>query len=182
MPYEPRPKEYSREHRAWIQNGKKYRNIKSSKAFIWPKDGRNGSKWGRMKDVLQNQGPDIHVAISADKMDYMRNRQHKSRWSEWTCLDDRHEDFSMDSERFAPWTHNGALGGRAPGVSYDFRTRKYGKANKATWTDVKWQPEPNAQHVYPEALRSFHGKWHQDLHYTPLRRHYGYGYGYEYMY
>ncbi|KZM28405.1 uncharacterized protein EKO05_0004864 [Ascochyta rabiei] len=173
MPYTSSIKEYSREHRAWIQDGKKYRNTKSSKAFIWPKDGRNGSKWGRMKDILQDKGPDIHVAISAEKMDYMKNRQHKSRWSGWNCLDDGDVDLAMSSKKYAPWTSNGALGGRAPGLSYDFRTRKYGKANKYTWTDVKWQPEPNTQHAYPEAVRSFHGDWYQDIHYIPLMRRYG---------
>lgn len=174
MPRKSSVKEYSREHRAWIQDGRKYRNIKSSKAFIWPKDGRNGSKWGRLKDILQDKGPDIHIAISADKMDYMQNRQRRSRWSGWTCLDDRDTDLSMSSKKYAPWTSNGALGGRAPGLSYDFRTRKYGKANKYTWTDVKWQQEPSAQHTYPEALRSFHGNWYQDQHYVPLVNRYGY--------
>lgn len=172
MPHQSSIKQYSQEHRAWIQDGKKFRNIKSSKAFIWPKDGKNGSKWGRVKDILQDKGPDIHIAISADKMDYMRNRQHKSRWSGWTCLDDRDLDLSMSPKKWAPWTNNGALGGRAPGLSYDFRTRKYGKANKYTWTDAKWQPEPNAQHMFPEALRSFSGNWYQDQHYVPLYRRY----------
>ncbi|KAL1607094.1 hypothetical protein SLS59_002798 [Nothophoma quercina] len=174
MPHNSRIKEYSRDHRAWIQDGKKFRNIKSSKAFIWPKDGKNGSKWGRMKDILQDKGPDIHIAISADRMDYMQNRQHKSRWSDWTCLDDRDRDVSMSSTKYAPWTHNGALGGRVPGLSYDFRTRKYGKPNKYTWTDIKWQAEPNAKHVYPEAFRSFCGDWYQDQHYVPLTRRYPY--------
>ena len=82
VPHNSRIKEYSRDHLTWIQDGKKFRNVKSSKAFIWPKDGRNGSKWGRMKDILQDKGPDIHIAISADKMDYMKNRQQKSGWSD----------------------------------------------------------------------------------------------------
>ncbi|KAJ4316315.1 hypothetical protein N0V94_005524 [Neodidymelliopsis sp. IMI 364377] len=167
MPYRAPVKEYSREHRAWIQNGRKFRNIKSSKAFIWPKDGRNGSKWGRMKDILQDKGPDIHVAISADKMDYMTNRQRRSRWSGWTCLDDRNPDLALSSKKYAPWTNNAALGGRAPGLSYDFRTRKYVKADEGTWTDASWQQEPNAQHTYPEAVRNFYGGWFQDRNYDP---------------
>ncbi|KAJ4382162.1 hypothetical protein N0V86_002493 [Didymella sp. IMI 355093] len=172
MPHRSNIKEYSRDHRAWIQDGKKFRGIKSHKALIWPKDGRNGSKWGRMKDILQDKGPDIHIAISADKMDYMKNRQHKSRWADWTCLDNRDRDVSMSSVTYAPWTHNGALGGRAPGLSYDFRTRKYGTADRHTWTDVKWQPEPNCKNLYPEAFRSYYGDWYQDRNYIPLIRHY----------
>ncbi|KAJ4334720.1 hypothetical protein N0V87_006629 [Didymella glomerata] len=172
MPYNTNIKEYSRDHRAWVQDGNKFRGIKSHKAFIWPKDGRNGSKWGRMKDILQDKGPDIHIAMSADKMDYMKNRQHKSRWADWTCLDNRDRDVSMSSVKYAPWTHNGALGGRAPGLSYDFRTRKYGQANPKTWTDIKWQPEPNGKHMFPEALRSFYGDWYQDNNYIPLTKRY----------
>ena len=34
MPHRSNIKEYSRDHRAWIQDGKKYRGIKSHKAFI----------------------------------------------------------------------------------------------------------------------------------------------------
>ena len=80
----------------------------------------------------------------------------------------------MLSKKYAPWTHNGALGGRAPGLSYDFRTRKYGKPNKFTWTDVKWQQESNAKHMYPEAFRSFCGDWYQDQRYIPLTRRHPY--------
>jgi len=172
MPHRSNVKEYSQDHRAWIQDGKKFRGIKAQKAFVWPKDGRNGSKWGRMKDILTDIGPDIHITMSADKMDYMKNRQSRSRWAGWTCLDDRDRDVAMSS-RYAPWIHNAALGGRKPGLSYDFRTRKYGKHNKFTWTDVKWQPEPNGKHVYPEAFRSVTGDWYQDDHYVPLIRRYG---------
>ncbi|KAF3036053.1 hypothetical protein E8E12_005010 [Didymella heteroderae] len=172
MPYNSNIKEYSQNHRAWIQDGKKFRGIKSQKAFIWPKDGRNGSKWGRIKDILQDKGPDIHIAISADRMDYMKNRQHKSRWAGWTCLNGRDRDVSMSSVKYAPWTHNAALGGRAPGLNYDFRTRRYGKANSQTWTDVKWQPESNGKHLFPEAFRSFYGDWYQDNNYIPLIERY----------
>lgn len=173
MPHRSNPKEYSRDHRAWIQDGKKYRGIKSQKAFIWPKDGRNGSKWGRMKDILADRGPDIHITMSADKMDYMKNRQSRSRWAGWTCLDDRDKDLAISSKKYAPWTHNFALGGRRSDFSYDFRTRRYGKHNNFTWTDAKWQPEPNGEYVYPEAIRSFTGDWYQDERYVPLIRRYG---------
>lgn len=172
MPHRSNIKEYSRDHRAWIQDGKKYRGIKSHKAFIWPKDGKNGSNWGRMKDILSNQGPDIHITMSADKMDYMQNRQRRSRWADWTLLDDRDEDLSMSSRRYAPWTHTAALGGRDRRLRYDFHTRKYGRPNPDIWTDVKWQPEPNRDRIHPEAYRNLTGDWYQDNHYVPLiRRH-----------
>lgn len=94
-----------------------------------------------MKDILQDKGPDIHITLSANKMEYMNNRQTRSRWSDWTCIDDRDKDLSMSSEKYAPWTHSFVLGGRSPGQSYDYRTRKYGHPDKYTWTDAKWQPE-----------------------------------------
>lgn len=170
LPHRSNIKEYSRDHRDWIQDGKKFRGNKSQKAFVWPRDGRNGSKWGRMKDILQDKGPDIHVTLSAEKMDYMKNRQSKSRWSDWTYLDDRDKDLSISSDKYAPWTHKALLGGRAPGQRYDFRTRKYSNPNRYTWTDAKWQSEPNDEHIYPEAFRSLTGDWYQDDHYIPLIR------------
>jgi hypothetical protein len=167
LPHRSRPAEYNPGLGGWYQDGRRVQNVKPSRVFIWPKDGRNGSSWGRIKDILQNKGPDIHIAISASKNDHMHNRQRRPRWSGHTRLDSRGPDSSISSA-CAPWTRNAGLGGRTPGLSYDFRTRRYIRPDPDMWTDAKWQAEPNAQHVYPEAVRDDCGVWWQDNYYSPV--------------
>ncbi|EOA82897.1 hypothetical protein ACJQWK_04775 [Exserohilum turcicum] len=159
-----------RPQRGWYQDGRKLRDVKASKAFIWPKDGKNGSSWGRIKDVLRNNGPDIYVAFGARQTDCVSNRPPRSQWAGYPHLDDRGMTFSFNSQKFAPWTKSSMLGGREYGLSYDFRTRKYVKPNRWTWTDAIWQQEPyknRKANSYPEAVRMLDGQWFQDTQYLP---------------
>ncbi|KAH7380624.1 hypothetical protein BKA66DRAFT_419826 [Pyrenochaeta sp. MPI-SDFR-AT-0127] len=169
--YRHRQAEYVRHPlmRGWFQDGRKLRNIKASKAFIWPKDGKNGTKWGRMKDVLLNRGPDIFVAFGADKGDCVSNRPTRAQWSGHVNLDDRGLAHSFNERKFAPWTTDGLFGGRMPGLSYDFRTRKHCIPHRRMWTDVRWQSEPrrDRSNPYPEAVRMSDGRWYQDYEYMP---------------
>jgi hypothetical protein len=167
--YRHPPAEFCPVQKKWFQDGRKLRNVKASKAFVWPKDGRNGTSWGRFKDILKDRGPDIYLALNADKLDYMRNRPVRARWAGHTNLDDTDLGISLNSAKYAPWTNKGVLGGRSKGLSYDFRTRQYGTPNKYTWTDAVWQPEPriNKSNPYPEAVRDIYGGWYQDAHYLP---------------
>ncbi|KAF1842483.1 uncharacterized protein K460DRAFT_346373 [Cucurbitaria berberidis CBS 394.84] len=173
IPWSHRPAEYVREPgvpRGWYQDGRKLHHVKASKAFIWPKDGKNGSTWGRMKDILKNRGPDIHVAFAANKADCVSNRPPRAQWSRHTNLDDRDLRFGFNSQKFAPWTNSRGLGGRMPGMSYDFRTRKYGPPYSRMWTDAVWQQEPYKNrkwNTYPEAVRMWDGSWLQDRQYMP---------------
>ena len=139
----------------WIQGGRRLRGVKPKYHFVWPKDGKNGSTWGRWKDILHGQGPDIHVTISADKMDYMYNRQRRPRWSEHTNLDDRLPDGSIKHQPF--WIGNKRHGG----ISYDFFTRRYRPTDGDTWADALWQEEPNDQFTYPYAFKDIQGQWYQ---------------------
>lgn len=169
--YRHRPAEWCPVRRKWIQDGRILRSVKTSKAFVWPKDGRNGTIWGRFKDVLQSRGPDIYLTMNAEKHDYMHNRPARAEWSRHTHLDDLGSDasFRFSSKRYAPWTNKGLLGGRMQGLSYDFRTRQHGAPNRFMWTDAIWQPEPrlNKYDRYPEAVRDIAGRWYQDGHYLP---------------
>jgi hypothetical protein len=142
--------------------------VKTSKAFVWPKDGRNGTTWGRFKDILQNKGPDIYLTINADKQDYIHNRPLKDRWAGYARFDDVDGSWPFSS-KLAPWTQKGILGGRMPGLKYDFRTRKYGVPSPRMWTNAVWQPEPrkNKHNRYPEAYCDINGDWFQDYHYVP---------------
>jgi hypothetical protein len=169
-PFRHRPAEWCPWRRQWIQDGRVLRNVKASKAFVWPKDGRNGTPWGRLKDILQNKGPDIYLTMNATKRDYMHNRPTKARWSGHVHLDDNlHSSYPFGGRKYASWTAKGVLGGRVPGQTYDFRTRKYGDANWWTWTDAVWQPKSrvNKRNPYPEAVRDMDGDWLQDWHYVP---------------
>lgn len=158
--------------RRWYQDGRELRNVKASKALIWPKDGRNSTTWGRVKDIFLSRGPDIFLTVNADKHDYMRNRPSKDRWAGYSSFDGAHGPAHVRSGDSAPWTQKGSLGGRMPGLKYDFRTRKYEVPVWASWTDAVWQPEPrkNKSNRYPEAYRDVHGDWFQDLHYRPWYR------------
>lgn len=168
--YRHLPAEFCGYNRGWYQDGRRLRNVKTSKAFIWPKDGRNGSAWGRFKDILNDKGPDIYVNFNADKQGYLQNRPTRAQWAGHTHLDYNPTDsVLLGFKNLTPWTSNGMLGGRMPGLRYDFRTREYGVPSRRTWTDAVWQPEPrkNDRNPYPEALRDIGGNWYQDARYLP---------------
>jgi len=169
---------YNSPPNGWYQDGRKLRNVKSSKAFIWPKDGRNGSKLGRLKDILKGEGPDIFVTCAADARDFVAKRPTRSQWSKHVYLDDENSippELGFRASKFAPWTEGGMLsGGRSRKEAYDFRTRKYMKRHPGMWTDAIWQPEPYKDREYntfPEALRTMRGNWWQDKQHLP----YGWG-------
>ncbi|KAG9191616.1 hypothetical protein G6011_10350 [Alternaria panax] len=169
--------EYLRDHfnspSVWYQDGRRLRHVKTSKAFIWPKDGRNGSKLGRMRDILKGRGPDIFVAFGARSGDCVSNRPSRSQWSKHVDLDEDQGtlDRPFNSAKLAPWTEGGILsGGRTRNMAYDFRTRKYMKRHPGMWTDAIWQPDPYESgkwNAFPEALRTTNGQWWQDYQHLP---------------
>jgi hypothetical protein len=165
------PAKWCHATRKWTQDGRVLRNVKASKAFVWPKDGRNDSTWGRLKDIFQNKGPDMYLTTNAEKHDVMHNRPSRAEWTGWHQRDDEVWDSSspFNSKKHAPWTSKGVLGGRMQGLPYDFRTRQYGAPHRRTWTNAVWQPEPrlNKYNPNPEALRDITGRWFQDGHYLP---------------
>ncbi|KAF2828355.1 hypothetical protein CC86DRAFT_192265 [Ophiobolus disseminans] len=160
-----RPAEYDPVTKRWFQDDRKLPKLKSSYAFIWPKDGRMDSKLGRFKDILKNRGPDIYLTKNAHRLDYMANRPTRERWGGWTHLDDRDSYNSLNSKKFAPWVQHEWLGGREPGYTYDFRTRKYGVPNRRTWSDAQWPDSKKAK--WPEAIRDVYGDSWQDRHWLP---------------
>jgi hypothetical protein len=166
-----RPAKWCHEQRKWMQDGRILQNVKASKAFVWPKDGRNDSTWGRFKDILQNKGPDMFVTMGAEKHDIMYNRPSRADWTRWYGPGDMYPNSSspFSARKHAPWTTNGILGGRHEGLPYDFRTRQYDAPNRRTWTNAIWQPEPrpNKRNPYPEAVRDIGYRWFQDGHYLP---------------
>ncbi|KAF2280306.1 uncharacterized protein EI97DRAFT_118323 [Westerdykella ornata] len=157
FPNRERPAEYFRGNSqipsGWFQNGNRVRVKKKYYHFIWPRDGRNGSKWGRFKDIMTGQGPDIHVTVSAHPNDKMHNRQRREVWANHTNLDDRFQDY-MGGTLKVPWAK------RDEDERYDFLTRKYRKADPWMMTDAIWKDDwPTKKAPFPFAFRTINGEW-----------------------
>ncbi|KAF2262606.1 hypothetical protein CC78DRAFT_312588 [Lojkania enalia] len=153
-PWRHRPAEYGGPRVGWVHGGH-HRRVKTKyKHFIWPKD-KPGGKRNRFMDILKGEGPDIHVTISADKNDYMFNRQRKARWSRHTNLDDRGPDAALKYQ--PPWIE----GRRGTDMRYDFKTRRYRRPYRTMWTDALWGDEPTKDFQYPYAWRDIEGQWYQ---------------------
>jgi hypothetical protein len=169
-PYVRPAAEWDSERKRWVQDGRRLHKLKSSYAFVWPKDGKRGSTFGRVKDILQNRGPDIYLTKNADKLDYMANRPARDRWAGWPEFlnpSDPKTFNSMNSMRYAPWVRKGMLGGRSPGESYDYRTRKYDIPHSGMWTEAVWGQMEATKNYGPEAVRDFNGSWRQDPQWYP---------------
>jgi hypothetical protein len=132
--------------------------------FVWPKDGKNGSKWGRFKDIMSGKGPDIHVTMGAKKMDYMHHRPRKPRWGLHYDLDDRGPDCVMPSP--FPWVNEVRENSNN---CYDFYTREFRHPYHGMWTDAHRHSKPGRP--LPKALRDNLGNWWQDPDYVPLHMH-----------
>ena len=148
----------------WLKNGLPHHVgvHKKHYHFIWPKDGKNGSKWGRFKDIMSGKGPDIHVTVGAKKMDYMHHRPRKPRWGLHDDLDGRGPDCHIRSP--FPWVNKDReLGDKC----YDFYTREFRRPYHGMWTDVH-RHSKGGFHPWPKAVRDNFGDWWQDPAYVPF--------------
>jgi hypothetical protein len=152
-PNRQRPAEYLGPGRGWWQGGQHRRVRKPHYAFIWPKDGRNGSNFGRMKDILSGKGPDMFVSVSVDKEDYMFNRPRRSRWAKQTELDDR--DWTPNPKN-PPWVREAR-----EGKKYDFATRTYRYPDWKMFSDAYWYNTSSKKFPWPRAWRDMDGGWIQ---------------------
>ncbi|KAF2086580.1 hypothetical protein K490DRAFT_15041, partial [Saccharata proteae CBS 121410] len=134
--------------RGWMRGGRPVRNIKPHYSFIWPRDGHQPLH--RLRDILTNRGPDIHLSITADKRLRPFDRPTKSRWSEWTVFDDA-EGVANDNSIEGP-----AWAKREGGKKYDFRTRRWRRPEVGCWSDVAWE---GGWGKWPRAMRDVEGRW-----------------------
>ncbi|KAF9740235.1 hypothetical protein PMIN06_007039 [Paraphaeosphaeria minitans] len=147
--------------KGWTQGGVFRTEVKPYYHLVWPKDKDRG-KLGRLKDILQGKGPDIHLSISAQKNDYMWNRPVKERWSGWRI---------NRSGSLYGWPGQKRLQG-PPWVGkqtklYDFCTRKYDDWHPDMWTDAIWQgPRKNSE--WPHQIRDVSGMWYQNDSWNPF--------------
>lgn len=139
----------------WWKDGLPHRVDRRKKKyhFIWPHDGKNGSKWGRFKDILSGQGPDIHLTIGEKKMDYMHHRPSRAQWSLHTVFDPAGHDCRIRGP--FPWVGKKR---EESNNHYDFRTRKFCKLNRNMWTDVRPPSKPGKWSA-PATVRDIYGWW-----------------------
>ena len=157
---------------AWWQFGAR-RTLTEPRPFyhlVWPKDKKRG-RMGRLKDIIQGKGPDIHLTMSANKHDYMTNRPLHGRWSGWETLDQRMRPGpSMWQGQYklpAPcWVKNTSAFGRKPAMLYNFATRKFEKFHPSMWTDAIWQG-PHKHDGWPDQHRDVFGHWWEDRNWDP---------------
>lgn len=143
---------------AWIhptRHGKRGRY-----ALIWPKDGKHNSKFGRLRDILSNEGPDIFVATHRGP-GLGWDAPRKSQWSMWSELDTPGHDpwvwnSTISNDRIYPWAK------RPASRRYDFWSRKYKDWNRGLWSDAQWQPGAKRRDQVPLRLRTSDG-----MHWVP---------------
>ncbi|KAE9969108.1 hypothetical protein EG328_007062 [Venturia inaequalis] len=151
--YQGRWRDHVREN---TQNNPHLRGKRGGLAFVWPRDGKRNTTFGRLKDVLGDKGPDIFVTKNGA-------RPLKTSWTNrrFTTPDDPDAWLRDDTRKPMFWAKRGA------DESYDFRTRKYGETDRFTWTDALWmQPtgrkgEHQSKQNYPLAYKCSHGRWYQ---------------------
>lgn len=144
--------------RGWHQGDRKLRHLKPRYYWTRPHDGKRSGSWGRLKDAMTGEGPDVFVTISGDKRTLVRDRPQKWQWSRWPLtqaqIDDRRyydpdavEAEFMDS--FEPsWTNTSSRAG----ARYNFKNRRYEAPqngcssaqyygpNNRVWRDAQWRP------------------------------------------
>lgn len=112
--------------------------------FVWPRDGRNSSTWGRWKDVVSGKGPDIFVARGGQ-------RPNRNSWARRPWLDPLLPDDTLPA---MPWADSTR--------PYDFRRRRYKHDDRWTWWDARWERNRlGKERNYPTAYRCRHGDWYQ---------------------
>ena len=114
--------------------------------FVWPKDGRNGDRWGRMKDIATGRGPDMFVVSSPD----VNSRLGMPNRGQWTQWNEKYPWAPRDfPPRAAPWAQ------RNPYGRYDFRRRRYGIPDQMTWTNAHWPRSSSSNFRFPLAFQQF---------------------------
>ena len=129
-------------------------NFKPKYEWVWPKDGKRGSKLGRVADILQGKGPGVFISAYGDKRDKLWSRPSREQWSNWHHLDPWHPQPNY----FLPTNFH-----QNPFKSYDFHGRRYKYPQHHHWTDVRWPPGAKTKDRIPNSKRDVFGQWWQLL-------------------
>lgn len=156
----------------WWKGDRKLRHFKPKYYWTRPNDGKRTGSWGRLKDALTGQGPDVFVTMTGDKRTLMRDRPRKDQWTRWPEDPARWWERSnldpdaipaefMDSYN-ASWTNNSWRGI----TRYNFRTRKYepthlsrGSNPRNIWRDAQWRTGAKTSDRNPLSHQTADGIW-----------------------
>lgn len=140
--------------------GRRAKPQKPRLAFVWPKDGKRTTTMGRLADIMQNRGPDIHVMTHRGQRGNLSlgwDAPRRGQWSRWAELDDNPEnELAGNFCRVAPpmpWARRG------PAKKYDFRTRKWVNLRNDLWSDVEWEAGARTNDQIPRRWRDADGYW-----------------------
>ena len=123
--------EFDPKNKGWYQAGTRMPSSSRPKHY-WtrPCDGKRTGAWGRFKDALTGEGPDVFVTTSGDRRTLMRDRPQKWQWSGWPMERARMFDWLCDPDyrvqdemlaRNVTWTNTSSR----LGAQYNFKTRRY---------------------------------------------------------
>lgn len=156
----------------WWRGNQKLRHHKPQYYWTRPNDGKRTGSWGRLKDALTGEGPDVFITITGDKRTLMRDRPRKEQWTLWPeelgrTWERRNLDMDAIPAEFmdsfnANWTNNSSR----QGARYNFRTRKYEPPNWSwtatpdrVWRDAQWRVEARRRDNNPLSHQMANGEW-----------------------
>jgi hypothetical protein len=149
--------EYDPINKGWYQGGYRMPS-KFRPRHYWtrPCDGKRTGAWGRFKDAITGEGPDVFVTTSGDRRTLMRDRPQKWQWSGWPIDGARNLDWLTDpdfrqQDAMLSWNASWTKTSSRTGAYYNFKTRRYetprmflqnGGAgpDNPVWRDVQWKP------------------------------------------
>jgi len=168
--------EYDPINRGWYQSGTRMPSSFRPK-YYWtrPCDGKRTGAWGRFKDAITGEGPDVFVTTSGDRRTLMRDRPQKWQWSGWPIDRARYWDWLCDPDhrlqdnmeaRNASWTHTSSR----IGAQYNFKTRRYEPPrmfwqtggtgpNNPLWRDAQWRPNAKRSDQVPFNYQTPDEQW-----------------------
>ncbi|KAL1589387.1 hypothetical protein WHR41_01960 [Cladosporium halotolerans] len=155
----------------WYKGDLKIRKFKPKYYWTRPNDGKRCGTWGRLKDALTNEGPDVFVTINSGKRTLMRDRPQKWQWSRWPKDPERIRQQYLDpdairAESVDSWDASWTKGSWRSGAQYNFRTRKYehpslwwGANPESKWMDAQWKPGAKRSDTNPLSYQRAGGTW-----------------------
>jgi hypothetical protein len=165
--------EYDPVNRGWYQGGRrKASSFKPRHYWARPNDGKRTGTWGRLKDALMGEGPDVFVTTSGDRRTLMRDRPMKWGWSGWGLDDAERWNLRADMDhrvmdempmREVSWTNASSR----MRERYNFRTRRYeapqpfrqNEGADGVWRDAQWRPGAKTADRNPYSFQTPEGEW-----------------------
>lgn len=153
----------------WYQGGRKLNNFRSKKYWARPSDGARHGTFGRIKDALTNEGPDVFVVANGDRRTLHREMPSRDHWGNWDAtglgwLDTNWRGSAEDPDWYVP----GNMGStkwarREPDEVYNHRTRRYSHINTRNkwnfWSDAHWPRGERKKWGVPTCWREWDGHW-----------------------